>query len=431
MPDMQNAEELPDELAVRMGLKPRVLDPGRFAAMPNVPAPAMPTGSGLNPATLDLGPGPTNARVQPPSPGGLPDPRDPIYNPGPRHGVLPTLGAIGMGVLGGFPAAESYLNAPQVNAQKQYQQDRQHAMDVNTQEDTEAQAAQRKALADKALREPPEKPEDVMKQYSDALASGNSAEADRLKPLVQQYLSVTKPPQDKPDTATEEDQKYEKIQQAATLKQPVTPEDKAWASAYEKRKTLTPLASASLGAGDKRDARSDRSYQYNQNILDKTRTPIEQLNGRLSNLSASIGQGTPQADALIAPELLSIMAGGQGSGLRMNESEISRIVGGRSNWESLQAAVNKWKTDPNSANSITPAQRAQIKALAGLIQGKVSSKLSALQDAEDSLLGADDPKEHRRIVADTKKKLDSVDSGAAGAPGGGGGGKVLVEGKDF
>lgn len=162
------------------------------------------------------------------------------------------------------------------------------------------------------------------------------------------------------------------------------------------------------GAGD---ARLDRSYQYNSTQLEKLRQPIDALVGRVGRLQDSLSQNTPQADALVAPELLSVMAGGQGSGLRMNEAEISRIVGGRSNWESLKAAANKWSLNPATANSITPAQRQQIRALVATVQQKLAGKQSALDGANEDLVNATDVNTHRRIVSATRTKLDAIDSG--------------------
>jgi hypothetical protein len=172
------------------------------------------------------------------------------------------------------------------------------------------------------------------------------------------------------------------------------------------------LALAQQGRGD---ARLDKSYQFNQAKLDKARTPIDQLSARFGRLQDTLAQGSPQADALVAPELLTVMAGGQGSGLRMNEAEIARVVGGRNKWQDLQAAVNKWKTDPNAANSITPDQRAQIHALITVVGQKITGKQQILSDAQDQLLGAPDVNSHRRILADTQNKLDRIDAGKGGA----------------
>jgi hypothetical protein len=75
--------------------------------------------------------------------------------------------------------------------------------------------------------------------------------------------------------------------------------------------------------------------------------------------------------------------------------------------------VNQWSTDPKSANSITPDQRAQIRALVSTVGQKVAAKQGILSQAGDGLLDAPDVQTHRKILADTQNKLDAVDSGAS------------------
>ena len=162
-------------------------------------------------------------------------------------------------------------------------------------------------------------------------------------------------------------------------------------------------------------ARSDRSYQYESGRLDKAQEPIQQAVARLGRLQDTINQNSPQADALVAPELLTVMAGGQGSGLRMNEAEISRIVGGRSQWESLRAAAQKWSADPSTANSITASQRQQIRALVGEVQRKLLAKQQIIENARQALVGSDDPSQHRQITAKARADLSGVDSAGAAA----------------
>ena len=173
------------------------------------------------------------------------------------------------------------------------------------------------------------------------------------------------------------------------------------------------------GAGKAGDARSDKSFQYNQGELDKLTNPISQLTMRMGRMQDTINQGSPQADALVGPELLTVMAGGQGSGLRMNEAEIARVVGGRSNWESLKASINKWQLDPSKANSITPDQRQQIRALVKTVSDKLNSKQEILNQAAGDLVNSDDPKEHRGIVQKARLGLNSIDEGNQAAQGGG------------
>lgn len=163
--------------------------------------------------------------------------------------------------------------------------------------------------------------------------------------------------------------------------------------------------------------RSDRSYQFNSTQLDRYAKPVSDLQTRMARLKDSLDQNSPQADTLLGPELLSIMSGGQGSGLRMNEAEIARIVGGRSKWESLKAAAQQWSPDPKVANSITPEQRQQIRDLAKAVQNRLDAKQQVIDDARDDLASSDDPVKHRRIVTNTLHKLLEADQGTQAGQG--------------
>lgn len=159
--------------------------------------------------------------------------------------------------------------------------------------------------------------------------------------------------------------------------------------------------------------RADKSYGAAKSDLEGVGKPIDAISARLGRLKDSLRVGNPVADALVAPELLTIMAGGRDSGLRMTEAEIVRIVGGRSAWESLKASANKWNLDPAAANSITDAQRKQIRALVSTVETKLQAKQQILQESRDALINTDDPKEHRRIVVRAKQQINDVDEGKA------------------
>lgn len=153
----------------------------------------------------------------------------------------------------------------------------------------------------------------------------------------------------------------------------------------------------------------EKGWEYANNQLNTLGKPVSDLNMRMGRLKDTLAQGTPQADALVAPELLTIMAGGQGSGLRMNEAEISRIVGGRSHWENLKASAQKWSLDPSTANSITADQRAQVRALVQTVDHKLQAKQSIVNDAANRLVSLENPTEQHQVLAQTRQKLQQVD----------------------
>lgn len=244
--------------------------------------------------------------------------------------------------------------------------------------------------------------EDLAKQAGIRKTEAEAQKAEMEATAMKQYGGMTQ---------AMADAKYRSLQQQLASSQQVSPDDKAWMKGYEKQKTLVPTTTIALQAPYKESARSDKSYQFHSSQLDKVGQPIEQAIQRLGRLQDTLAQNSPQADALVAPELLTVMAGGQGSGLRMNEAEISRIVGGRSNWESLQAAANKWRLDPKAARSITPPQQQQIRALVNEVQRKLLAKQNILDEARNGLINSDDPNEHRRIVAGARQKLTQIDQG--------------------
>lgn len=157
--------------------------------------------------------------------------------------------------------------------------------------------------------------------------------------------------------------------------------------------------------------RADQSYRVEVRRLDAMRKPIDDQSMRLGRLISTVNQGTPQADALIAPELLTVMAGGQGSGLRMNEAEIARIVGGRNHWQDIKSAIMRWQIDPSKPFSVTPEQRQQIWKLIGEVKGRLDQKQKLIDDASDELVGADSPESHRKLVAELRKSLTAIDAG--------------------
>lgn len=166
------------------------------------------------------------------------------------------------------------------------------------------------------------------------------------------------------------------------------------------------------------DARSDKSYQFNSTQLETLRKPIEQRVEKIGIAIDNLQQRTPQGDALAAPEILTAMVGGQGSGLRMNEAEISRIIGGATKWTQLKTQLNKWSLDPQHV-TFTDDQRNQMMAILKAGRDKASKKQAAIEEAEQGLVDHDDPQDHRKIVNDARKKLDSIDGGQGQAATGG------------
>lgn len=166
-----------------------------------------------------------------------------------------------------------------------------------------------------------------------------------------------------------------------------------------------PQLAKPVGGSGAPDARLDKSYQFHTTQISALAKPLQDRADRIERLKVSMDQNSPQADALIAPELLTAMAGGQGSGLRMNEAEISRIVGGRNHWEDLKSAALKWQTDPSKPFQITPAQRQQVRALVDQMSGLTTQRLDAVNEAQQKLALSQNADEHKKIFSALRKQL--------------------------
>lgn len=174
------------------------------------------------------------------------------------------------------------------------------------------------------------------------------------------------------------------------------------------------------------NAQLAQSFNYANNFIEKDLQPVQQMAQRVGRLQTTIAQANPQADAIVAPELLSIMAGGMGSGLRMNQAEIERAVGGATNWTKLQASLNKWSTDPTHAQ-IPPAQRAQINGLVDYVSGQVNEQLKVGTQAQQDLINASTPQQHRQVLGRFQQQFEgTLHVGAAGAAQPQGGGQVAA-----
>lgn len=149
----------------------------------------------------------------------------------------------------------------------------------------------------------------------------------------------------------------------------------------------------------------DRSYQYTRSRIDTLKMPIAARADRLTRLNDALTAESPAIDPLIAPELISSMAGGQGTGIRVTQGEIQAAVGGRNKWQDLQAAVDRWRMDPSKPFLVTPEQRKQIQAIVTLTAGRVKGALDDIDAAGDELVDAPDANSHRAIYNKLQKKL--------------------------
>ena len=158
------------------------------------------------------------------------------------------------------------------------------------------------------------------------------------------------------------------------------------------------------------DAPIDASYKMHSAYLEKDFTQLDNAVQKYSELDTMLNQNNAQSDAIVAPKLLSAAVGGMGSGLRMTNSEIERVVGGRTKLESLRSELNKFSADPQ--HYVIPSeQRAAIRKLSGELKTRINAKLKANQEARDELIAVGaDKTAHRKVLSNYRKKITAIDT---------------------
>lgn len=156
------------------------------------------------------------------------------------------------------------------------------------------------------------------------------------------------------------------------------------------------------------------SYKFHVGELDKRAKPIDDAANRLGRLTDTLAQGTAQADSLVAPELMTVMAGGLGSGLRINEAEINRVTGGRPMIAQIQAKVRSWLgTDQKSAINFGAEERKAIEDLTSIVRSKLQQKQDALTETGGIISREGTTDQQRKdALAALDKKLRQIDSGS-------------------
>lgn len=178
----------------------------------------------------------------------------------------------------------------------------------------------------------------------------------------------------KSDTGTEEDQRYEKIQTDLSMKRTVSPDDAAWASAYEKRKTLGPALTAGAAAQRQGASFDQQSKMFQmkegaltaatktmietaptiQKLADKIEPMIDKLSGELGPgagrwsefWAGKVGSANPAYTALrtdvglLRTALMRMHMGSRGS-TQMMEYFKGLIDQGKQDPENLKAALTE------------------------------------------------------------------------------------------
>lgn len=160
---------------------------------------------------------------------------------------------------------------------------------------------------------------------------------------------------------------------------------------------------------------SGKVYDNYAKQLETDAKPVEEKLAAANYLTTILANHDKQSDALVAPKLLSITTGGMGSGLKMNEAEISRVIGGRSVWDNLISTANSVQ---QGQGTFDDAQRAQISHIVSYMQTRSAAADYVISSARKAMLAAqNDDKAVKGISSHMHDLLSALDTHGVTPPG--------------
>ncbi len=190
--------------------------------------------------------------------------------------------------------------------------------------------------------------------------------------------------QQKPPTAEADNARYMGIQQAATLKRPVSAEDAAWAQAFEKQRGLTGAASAAAAAErqaatqGQQNAIQEKGQRFQEQqagrseLTNKVEQPYLDAKEKASTLRTVIdaakngNMAAGNVQSLLATLGLVTMEGVK----RINTTELNQVAGAGSLFEKLKGSVLGLK----EGQPISPKIQGDLQQLSELLEKSAKQK---------------------------------------------------------
>lgn len=194
--------------------------------------------------------------------------------------------------------------------------------------------------------------------------------------------------------------------------------EEAAENSRQRIENLNRLEIARISAGARNSAKEDnqdnKSYTYHNNLLEKQSAPIDTSMKEIASLQRDLlGMGTLQADKLVAPQLLKILVGGTGSGVRITQGEIAQVAGGQTGVDSIKALLNKFvSSDQSKAIQILPEQRKAINAIVDSLVKRTRAKQLEISKAGDVIRSEGITDQERKDALNSlEKNLRAIDEG--------------------
>lgn len=186
---------------------------------------------------------------------------------------------------------------------------------------------------------------------------------------------------------------------------------------YEKPTTVN--VNAGLGALDRETKQFGGSHQK----------AAEQATGQLEKIAdaRSMINGNAEAQGLGIPKVLTALVGGQGTGVRITQAELTSIAHARGLSGDVEGTLNKLA----GKGALSHAQQQQLTQILDDVKSRIQQKMQIHSDALDSINGASSREEIIKADKDARKKISDLETSGttAAAPSGGGAHYKYIPGK--
>lgn len=136
--------------------------------------------------------------------------------------------------------------------------------------------------------------------------------------------------------------------------------------------------------------------------------PLEDRIDRINKLNESLDQGTRIADSTLAEQLITITAGGSGSGVRITQPEIEQVLKNtRTKWEDLDMMLRRWSGDKTQSLVLNDDQRAAMRGLARAYRKAATKAHRRILDYRSQIDEADNVSSVNRIRTRAEEDLFS------------------------
>jgi hypothetical protein len=163
-----------------------------------------------------------------------------------------------------------------------------------------------------------------------------------------------------------------------------------------------------------------REHAYTE--LNARAKPIEDQISRINKLTNSLNQNSSVADSTLAEQLITLTAGGMGSGVRMSQPMIDQVLNkSRTRWEDLDVALRKWSTAPdkdkaNTSLFFTDAQKQAMRDLARAYRQAANATHKKILDARSQIDSAKSVEDINRLRTKAEEDIFADDSAVNDAP---------------